>query len=240
MLEVHPPEHGLHSWREFFIHMATICLGLLIAIGLEQSVEWMHRRHERAELRDAINRDLEQTVSASELTYETVQRQEEQIQELVANAQTSLESHTTLAATPQRTSGGGAIDTISDPSFRAAQASGLLTLLSQDDVRALTAMDNETVIMDRLFGELQAASSKVNSFKLRFGSAGAPGNRWASAEPSDLRAYMEALTLQAGTLHDMAYINKEAHGLALAILHGERNLKKLEEAESQQMPNSAR
>lgn len=54
-MEVHPPEHGIHSWRDFIVHMGTITLGLLIAIGLEQSVEWVHHRHQVA----AIRHDLE-------------------------------------------------------------------------------------------------------------------------------------------------------------------------------------
>jgi hypothetical protein len=47
MLDVHPPHAPTHTWRDFFIHIATICVGLLIAIALEQSVEALHQRHER-------------------------------------------------------------------------------------------------------------------------------------------------------------------------------------------------
>ena len=45
-MEVHPPEHPIHTWRDFFIHIATIVVGLLIAIALEQSVEALHHRHQ--------------------------------------------------------------------------------------------------------------------------------------------------------------------------------------------------
>ena len=45
MLDVHPPTHAANTWRDFFIHIATIVVGLLIAIGLEQSVEYLHNRH---------------------------------------------------------------------------------------------------------------------------------------------------------------------------------------------------
>ena len=54
MLEVHPAHHAASSWKEFFIHIATIVLGLLIADGLEQAVEYFHHRREvavREELR---------------------------------------------------------------------------------------------------------------------------------------------------------------------------------------------
>ena len=47
MLDVHPPHEAAHTWKDFLIHIATICVGLLIAIGLEQTVEALHRHHER-------------------------------------------------------------------------------------------------------------------------------------------------------------------------------------------------
>src|SRR5487761_2308104 len=50
MLDVHPPHQAAHTWKAFFIHIATICVGLLIAIGLEQSVEAFHHHLEREEL----------------------------------------------------------------------------------------------------------------------------------------------------------------------------------------------
>ena len=32
MLDVHPPHEAAHTWKDFFIHIATICVGLLIAV----------------------------------------------------------------------------------------------------------------------------------------------------------------------------------------------------------------
>jgi hypothetical protein len=71
MLDVHPAHHTATTWRDFFIHLATIILGLLIAIGLEQSVEALHHwdqgRRLEADLRQealtnrsriALNEDL--------------------------------------------------------------------------------------------------------------------------------------------------------------------------------------
>src|ERR1022692_3960716 len=54
MLDVHPPHQSTHTWKDFFIHLATIVVGLLIAISLEQSVEYIHHRHQLAETRDAL------------------------------------------------------------------------------------------------------------------------------------------------------------------------------------------
>ncbi len=71
MLDVHPAHHAASSWKEFFIHIATIVLGLLIAVGLEQGVEWVHHRREvaavREELRDEreVNKKLFQRETAA-------------------------------------------------------------------------------------------------------------------------------------------------------------------------------
>lgn len=54
MLDVHPPHHATHTWTDFFIHIATIVVGLLIAIGLEQLVEHVHERYQLREMRQAL------------------------------------------------------------------------------------------------------------------------------------------------------------------------------------------
>jgi len=62
MLDIHPAHHAASTWRDFFIHIATIVLGLLIAISLEQTVEYFHHRHQvhqlEKNLRDELRRDL--------------------------------------------------------------------------------------------------------------------------------------------------------------------------------------
>ena len=59
MLDVHPAPHAAHSWREFFIHIATIVLGLCIAVGLEQTVEYFHHRHQLHPLQEALQKSGE-------------------------------------------------------------------------------------------------------------------------------------------------------------------------------------
>ena len=64
MLDVHPAHHAANTWRDFFVHIATIVLGLLIAVGLEQTVEYFHRHHQIHQMEaDLHHEDLEnQTV----------------------------------------------------------------------------------------------------------------------------------------------------------------------------------
>lgn len=59
-MEVHPPEHGIHSWRDFLVHMGTITLGLLIALGLEAAAEALHHHHQLVEARERIHAEIEE------------------------------------------------------------------------------------------------------------------------------------------------------------------------------------
>jgi hypothetical protein len=59
MLDVHPPHRPTHTWKDFFIHIATIAVGLLIAIGLEQTVEYLHHRHQLHDLHNQLHEVLE-------------------------------------------------------------------------------------------------------------------------------------------------------------------------------------
>ena len=54
MLDVHAPEHAPHTLRDFFLHIFTITIGLLIALGLEAGVEWQHHVHLRHEADENI------------------------------------------------------------------------------------------------------------------------------------------------------------------------------------------
>jgi hypothetical protein len=58
MLDVHAPHESVHTWKDFFIHIATIVIGLLIAIGLEQTVEFFHHRHQVADVRGQLETEL--------------------------------------------------------------------------------------------------------------------------------------------------------------------------------------
>jgi hypothetical protein len=50
MLEVHGTHEPIHSWKSFLTHIGAIAIGLLLALGLEQTVEAIHHRHQRQEI----------------------------------------------------------------------------------------------------------------------------------------------------------------------------------------------
>jgi hypothetical protein len=59
MLDVHAPHETVRSWRDFFTHIAIITIGLLIAIGLEQTVVHIHHIYQLNEVRRELKIELE-------------------------------------------------------------------------------------------------------------------------------------------------------------------------------------
>ena len=48
----------LHGWRALVGEVGIIVIGVLIALGAEQAVEWLHWRNEVADARRALNQEL--------------------------------------------------------------------------------------------------------------------------------------------------------------------------------------
>ena len=57
-MEIDLPEKPIHSVRDFFLHIFTITIGILIALGLEQGVEAYHHRQLAEEARANIVSEL--------------------------------------------------------------------------------------------------------------------------------------------------------------------------------------
>ena len=62
MFDVHAPHESIHTWKDFYFHIATIVVGLLIAIGLEQTVEAIHHSNERRELIREMREEAEHNI----------------------------------------------------------------------------------------------------------------------------------------------------------------------------------
>jgi hypothetical protein len=58
VLDVHPPHERIRSWQDFFLHLATITIGLFIALSLEGMVEWIHHLHLVHQARVTIHKEM--------------------------------------------------------------------------------------------------------------------------------------------------------------------------------------
>jgi hypothetical protein len=58
MLDVHPPHHAIGNLSEFFLHLFTITIGLLIAVGIEAAVEHHQHRELAREARETMKEEI--------------------------------------------------------------------------------------------------------------------------------------------------------------------------------------
>ena len=132
-MDVHPPDQAIHTWRDFFIHLITITIGLLIALGLEGTVEWLHHRHLVDVARASIRHEMEENrkVLAADLT--SIQQDQVRIGDdikLLAALRggTKLE-HARLQYVIDWSS-------LSDAAWRTAQSSGALNYMDYESAQA--------------------------------------------------------------------------------------------------------
>jgi hypothetical protein len=230
-MEVHVPEEPVMTWRQFFIHMGIVVLGLLIALMFEQSAEWLHHRHQRHEVQEGIQRDLEITVANAEGAQRYYEAMVARDARAIRDTQAAFLHHAPVPAlTP--VAGVADWDQPNDPSYQAAKASGRLALLSEDEIRVFSEVDGPIQSLTAAFNVLDEAGSGLNEFTARFGTPGAEGNTWKDASPDDVRRYMAALAAQQNQARSIALIFATIHAIAEEVAKGERDLKTIYKAEN--------
>ena len=127
MLDVHPPHEPVHGWRDFFVHLSTITIGLLIALSLEGCVEWRHHRHLVHEAEASLQREIESNAKGLEGVLEDVRKEQEVLKQdvavmkkIIANPKVPNRDEMTINFR---------IRTFDDVSWKTAQSTGALSYM---------------------------------------------------------------------------------------------------------------
>jgi hypothetical protein len=136
MLDVHPPHERVHSWRDFFIHIGTITLGLFIALSLEGALEAMHHRHLVRETRENIHREIEQNeqlakdnIAFIQEDLDRMKHNTERVRDLRANPHALADEHLNFTTSWIR---------FNESAWRSAHESGVLTYMPTAEVQRYT------------------------------------------------------------------------------------------------------
>jgi hypothetical protein len=84
VIEVHPPNEPVHSWRDFLIHLATITIGLLIALSLEGCVEFWHHRSLVHEAEASMQIEIEANARELQRALEDVRKEQDSLKNDIA------------------------------------------------------------------------------------------------------------------------------------------------------------
>jgi len=248
MLEVHAPHESIHTWKSFLIHIAAICVGLLLAVGLEQSVEALHRQYERKHLRESLQHESEQILRDT-MRVEAAMTNEIhwllRVDILLNGAATGSRIVAPLPPAPTDD-----FDVPDNPVFKSAKASNQLALLSREEAEAYGEMNGLIERIDTAYGhrtdavravlEIQrgigigqsvSASSLLGTFDAHLRGYSALAG--LSLVPDDLKQVLRSNANYEISADEFLYWSRQARGAASVMMRGERNLHEIEAAERQ-------
>ncbi len=234
MLDVHPPHHAASTWRDFFIHIATIVVGLLIAVGLEQTVEAIHHRHQLHQLEaDLHTEGIRNLHIALDNIRTSEQRRQTDAQQYAELIQT-VRDYRTAATHPTHPT---QYITYSKPAYAVwtvAQQSGTLGLLSREDAQSYArlygvvqyAVDQVKDINsanDRRTVALLPGVSDLAGFPALAQTGQQPRFDLSLLNPQDLREARDAIAADLLTAREGIKWNVYLYGIEWSVLHGSRS-----------------
>lgn len=182
MIDIQPSPHAAKSWREFLIHIVTIVIGLLIALGLEQTVARVHRRHEAQEFETYLREESLTNRRLVQYDWDSVNQVRRNIRRNMANL--DREGKDFVPIPPPHDTFLPFIDT----AWIAARNSGLIPLLPDQLAAGYWRVNVITDSMTGAIASLADARKKVNSLLYLHAS---PSQLTPEERTDLLRAYSE-------------------------------------------------
>jgi hypothetical protein len=141
MLDVHASHSAVRGWRDFFVHIAIVVVGLCIAVGLQQTVEFVQHHYQLADTRKALRSERAEN-------YQVLARNTQSWRYGIAELQNNLQVFRFLLqhpGTPQEKLPGIIVWGNINENFKtgvweAAHQSGAIALMSREEIEANAAL----------------------------------------------------------------------------------------------------
>jgi hypothetical protein len=175
MIDIHDAHHAASTWKEFFIHIATIVLGLIIAVGLEQGVEYIHRQSERRQLEEDLRAEAAERIPVFAANVKSRVIQAIWYRAALLSGRSAAVSGgfvtfvfpdlppAPLAPRPE------------DGTWTAAEASGQVAVLPKQEIEGWNLVDYYARRSDRTMDDLSTADHDFYAVADRLGISVAPG-----------------------------------------------------------------
>jgi hypothetical protein len=174
MIDIHPPHHSVSTRREFFVHLFIVVLGILIAIGLEQTVEVIHHAQERRALIENFHRECADNLKVFERDLALVHHNIAWERSSLAALRNARPQGGTITVTmPSGPNGGGPNGGMHAPSrsvWSVAKSSGKVELLPENLAEVFDRVDGEGEHFNDLVQTSVTAQKRIETFKDRIGS----------------------------------------------------------------------
>jgi hypothetical protein len=235
MLDVHPPHFPTHTWRDFFIHVGTIVIGLLIAVGLEQAVEAIHRGHQRADTRESMERESRQIIKDAGSTTAATDYHLHWLLDRIESVRNAVWAGKPIP--PAAIYNPPVFDYPDDPLWRSAKSSGLAELLTSDERNAYSEIELLAAKVDTYYDRSRSARRSRTEFEGEFPANGDNTPDFTRATPEDKRTYLKLLMAEAGETAVFRLWNGDLIGAEQTIMARDLQLEDIFKAE-RRMQNS--
>ena len=131
MSDIGSVRHVAHHWKDFFVQIAAITIGLLLALALDRIVAHFHERHQLAQARRDLKLEIEQNRRAWEKNVAEVQRIQKELATDI-NVIQALQSKSSQTGRLDYSEGFYA--TIDGP-WQAVRQNGSLSLMPNDELQ---------------------------------------------------------------------------------------------------------
>jgi hypothetical protein len=128
-LDVHAPHHSIEGWKDFFVHLITISVGLLIAVGIEGCVE-LHREHKLVrEARETMREEIQHNSEKMKEAVVTLDKQAETMKKNIAALTRIQENPKDKAAQDAQIDANFSIIGLRETAWKTAETTGALSFM---------------------------------------------------------------------------------------------------------------
>jgi hypothetical protein len=222
MLDVHPPHHAASTWRDFFVHIATIVIGLCIAVGLEQTVEFFHHRHQRHQLEEDLRDEAQRNIGRIEANEKTFAIYIAWYRDFLkaGKAATPSAGFVTVVL-PERVNPPSALRPL-DNVWPAAKASGTVAVLPREEVETFGRVSDYAVEAQKAVDLRNDGLVAENAVLSRLGLTRTPGATLRMT-PEERDELMRAVALHLEGYRQLAAADAVWEGGSDAVLHNVRS-----------------
>jgi hypothetical protein len=162
MLDVHPPHEKMHGFKDFLLHLLTITIGLLIALGLEGYAEHWRQRELKKDADTKLRQEIRDNAQELVLVHKANASEQENLKRIVdfLNARKKNEPYDTRQIRLDFTMGD-----LKSASWKTAAATGALGFMEYDQVQRYSAVyqlqDKYSALQDQTIDEFLQLQSYV-------------------------------------------------------------------------------
>jgi hypothetical protein len=167
---VHAPHGEVGGWRGFATHVAVIAVGLLLALGLEQCVEYVHHEFQRATIESQMRETFQANLRRAESDIRVMDGYRAFLIELQNAVSSRIGGGSDQAPSPSDSRNNPFAPPPNLGSYEALKANGSIGLLDLNRIRLYDRIEFQHEFMLRSFYKFIDSAQELDAFSKQFSS----------------------------------------------------------------------